>query len=77
MLQADAGTWLRAETDEGAWLAVWGDVLPRYAAPRKIAGREIADRFWPKPVDLTQPVETDDTLAQAVHGALAGAWRRG
>lgn len=31
MLQADAGTWLRAETDEGAWLAVWGDVLPRYA----------------------------------------------
>lgn len=52
-------------------------VLPRYAAPRKVAGREIADRFWPKPVDLTQPVETDDTLAQAVHGALAGAWRRG
>ena len=51
-------------------------VLPRYAAPRKVAGREIGDRFWPKPVDLTQPVEADPALAQAVHAALAGAWRR-
>ena len=31
MLQADAGQWLRAETDERAWLEVWMDVLPRYA----------------------------------------------
>jgi hypothetical protein len=31
MLQADAGPWLRAETDEDAWLRVWADVLPRYA----------------------------------------------
>jgi len=31
MLQADAGQWLRAESDEGAWLRVWADVLPRYA----------------------------------------------
>lgn len=32
MLMADAGTPLRAITDEAAWLAVWREVLPRYAA---------------------------------------------
>lgn len=31
MLQADAGQWLRAATEESAWLDVWADVLPRYA----------------------------------------------
>jgi diadenosine tetraphosphate (Ap4A) HIT family hydrolase len=52
-------------------------VLPRYAAPRQFEGREMADRFWPKPVDLTQPVEADPALSQAVHRALVAAWRKG
>lgn len=51
-------------------------VLPRYAAPRSFGGREIADRFWPKPVDLTQPVEADAALAAAVRETLAQAWRK-
>lgn len=50
-------------------------VLPRYAAARPFAGREFVDRFWPKPIDLTQPVEADAGLAQTVRGALAAAWR--
>jgi diadenosine tetraphosphate (Ap4A) HIT family hydrolase len=51
-------------------------VLPRYAAARSFAGREMSDRFWPKPVDLTQPVETDAKLAAAVRDTLIGAWRK-
>ena len=50
-------------------------VLPRYAAPRSFAGRELTDRFWPKPVDLTQPVQADPTLAAAVRDGLRAAWR--
>ena len=51
-------------------------VLPRYAAARAFAGREMKDGFWPKPVDLTQPVEVDAKFAGAVRDALIGAWRR-
>jgi diadenosine tetraphosphate (Ap4A) HIT family hydrolase len=51
-------------------------VLPRYETTRDFAGRTHADRFWPKPVDLTQPVEADATLANAVRDALRAAWRK-
>lgn len=51
-------------------------VLPRYAAPRTFAGREMTDGFWPKPVDLTQPVAADPDLAAAVRDALRAAWRK-
>jgi diadenosine tetraphosphate (Ap4A) HIT family hydrolase len=51
-------------------------VLPRYAAPKSFAGREMTDRFWPKPIDLTQPVEADAELARSVHAALTAAWRK-
>jgi diadenosine tetraphosphate (Ap4A) HIT family hydrolase len=50
-------------------------VLPRYAAARAFAGRDMKDAFWPKPVDLTQPVAVDAQLTDAVRGALIGAWR--
>lgn len=52
-------------------------VLPRYSAVRNFAAREFGDRFWPKPVDLTQPVEADAALTKAVRDALVGAWRKG
>jgi diadenosine tetraphosphate (Ap4A) HIT family hydrolase len=51
-------------------------VLPRYGNPREFAGRTHADRFWPKPVDLTQPIKADPSLAGAVRDALRGAWRK-
>lgn len=51
-------------------------VLPRYAGPRSFAGREMVDRFWPKPVDLTQPVEPDAPLTAAVRDVLRAAWRK-
>jgi diadenosine tetraphosphate (Ap4A) HIT family hydrolase len=51
-------------------------VLPRYEDTREFSGRTHRDRFWPKPVDLTQPVEADPALAGAVRDALRGAWRK-
>ncbi len=51
-------------------------VLPRYAAPRAFAGRDMKDAFWPKPVDLTQPVAVEAQLTGAVRDALIGAWRK-
>jgi len=52
-------------------------VLPRYATARNFAGQEVKDNFWPKPADLTQPVEIDANLTSAVRDALIGAWRKG
>lgn len=51
-------------------------VLPRYQGPRDFAGRTHNDAFWPKPVDLTQPVLVDAALADAVRDALRAAWRK-
>ena len=51
-------------------------VLPRYESAREFAGRTHSDRFWPKPVDLTQPAETDAALTEAVRDALRAAWRK-
>jgi diadenosine tetraphosphate (Ap4A) HIT family hydrolase len=51
-------------------------VLPRYSASRAFAGRDMKDAFWPKPVDLTQPVAADAQLTAAVRDALTGAWRK-
>ena len=51
-------------------------VLPRYQAEREFAGRVHGDRFWPKPVDLTQPVDADAALGSAVRDALRAAWRK-
>lgn len=51
-------------------------VLPRYQAERDFAGRRITDAFWPKPVDLTQPVAADATLADAVRDRLRSVWRQ-
>ena len=51
-------------------------VLPRYQASRDFAGRTHKDAFWPKPVDLTQPVDADAALTEAVRDALRAAWRQ-
>jgi diadenosine tetraphosphate (Ap4A) HIT family hydrolase len=51
-------------------------VLPRYRASRDFAGRTHKDAFWPKPVDLTQPVDADAALTEAVRDALRAAWRQ-
>ena len=51
-------------------------VLPRYDSAREFAGRSHSDRFWPKPVDLTQPMEADTALTEAVRDALRAAWRK-
>jgi diadenosine tetraphosphate (Ap4A) HIT family hydrolase len=51
-------------------------VLPRYQTEREFAGRVHKDRFWPKPVDLTQPVDADAALGSAVRDALRAAWRK-
>jgi diadenosine tetraphosphate (Ap4A) HIT family hydrolase len=51
-------------------------VLPRYEGARDFAGRTHSDRFWPKPVDLTQPVEVDTGLSNAVRDALRATWRK-
>lgn len=51
-------------------------VLPRYDSAREFAGKTHNDRFWPKPVDLTQPVESDAALTDAVRNALRAAWRK-
>ena len=51
-------------------------VLPRYQSAREFAGRAHTDRFWPKPVDMTQPIEADGPLAHAVRDALRAVWRR-
>jgi len=50
-------------------------VLPRYQAARELAGRTITDPFWPKPVDLTQPVAADAALTDAVRDRLRAVWR--
>lgn len=49
-------------------------VLPRYAGEVEFAGRTFADRFWPKPVDVTQPVADDAALVEAVKSRLASVW---
>lgn len=51
-------------------------VLPRYSASRAFAGRDMKDAFWPKPVDLTQPVAADAQLTAAVRDTLTSAWRK-
>jgi len=51
-------------------------VLPRYDGVREFAGKTHNDRFWPKPVDLTQPVEADAALTDAVRNALRAVWRK-
>ncbi|HVJ43774.1 MAG TPA: HIT family protein [Dongiaceae bacterium] len=51
-------------------------VLPRYQGPRNLAGRAYADAFWPRPVDLTQPVAPDAALTEAVRDKLKAAWRQ-
>jgi len=49
-------------------------VLPRYQSARHFAGRDHVDAFWPRPVDLTQPVQADDALVAAVRGQLQAVW---
>jgi diadenosine tetraphosphate (Ap4A) HIT family hydrolase len=49
-------------------------VLPRYQSPRAFAGRDHVDAFWPRPVDLTQPVQADAALAREVRDQLKTAW---
>ena len=51
-------------------------VLPRYGSAREFAGKTHSDRFWPKPVDLTQPVDAEAVLSEAVRDALRAAWRK-
>lgn len=51
-------------------------VLPRYQGICQFAGREFTDAFWPKPVDLTQPVTLDTALVEAVRDQLQAAWRK-
>jgi diadenosine tetraphosphate (Ap4A) HIT family hydrolase len=51
-------------------------VLPRYQAARDLGGRRFTDAFWPRPVDLTQPVESDTALAETVRDTLKAVWRK-
>jgi len=51
-------------------------VLPRYQAARDLAGRTFTDSFWPRPVDLTQPVEQDSVLMETVRDTLKAVWRK-
>ena len=51
-------------------------VLPRYQSARPLAGRRFTDAFWPRPVDLTQPVELDTALTDVVRDTLKAAWRK-
>jgi diadenosine tetraphosphate (Ap4A) HIT family hydrolase len=49
-------------------------ILPRYQNARQFAGTEHKDFFWPRPVDLTQPVTTDAALVDAVRDHLKAVW---
>lgn len=49
-------------------------VLPRYQSARAFAGRDHIDAFWPRPVDLTQPVQADGALVQEVRDQLKAVW---
>lgn len=49
-------------------------VLPRYQSARSFAGRDHVDAFWPRPVDLTQPVQADAALVQEIRSQLTAAW---
>ena len=51
-------------------------VLPRYQSTRQFMGRDFSDAFWPKPVDLTQPVASDAALTEAVRDRLKTSWRQ-
>jgi diadenosine tetraphosphate (Ap4A) HIT family hydrolase len=51
-------------------------VLPRYQTTRDLAGRTFTDRFWPRPVDLTQPIEQDAVLTETVRDTLKAVWRK-
>jgi len=46
-------------------------VIPRYAEPRRYAGDEFGDPFWPGPPDVTR----SQPLSDAARGALTGDLR--
>ena len=52
-------------------------VLPRYASAREFAGKTHSDRFWPKPVDLTQPPLAVDVFSVLGAIPLRGGGRDG
>jgi diadenosine tetraphosphate (Ap4A) HIT family hydrolase len=49
-------------------------VLPRYEQPRKFAGRDFGDAFWPKPVDLTQPALNEAAIVEGIRDYLRQHW---
>lgn len=51
-------------------------VLPRYQTPRDLAGHTYTDAFWPRPVDLAQPIASDPALTEAVRDKLKAVWRQ-
>lgn len=49
-------------------------VIPRYAAPVRVDGREHADRFWPGPPDVTQAMTLSESELAAIRDRLTAAW---
>lgn len=52
-------------------------VLPRYAAPRRFAGRDFADPGWPKPPDLFTLLELRPPELAELQAHIAAHWPRG
>lgn len=49
-------------------------VLPRYAAPVTVAGREHADIDWPGPPDVTGAMELSADEFTAIRDRIASSW---
>jgi len=51
-------------------------VLPRYAAPRRFAGRDFADPGWPKAPDLFTLLQLGPPDLAQLHAHIAACWPR-
>lgn len=49
-------------------------VLPRYSAPRHIAGVTFVDKTWPKPADLSRVTEMSHTQFKELYRLLKDNW---
>ena len=51
-------------------------VIPRYATPRSVSGKEFADPFWPGPPDVTKALDINDEQFAALLALLRSQWLR-
>ena len=49
-------------------------VLPRYAKPPTIGGKEFTDPFWPGPPDVTKALDLNDGQFASLLGLLKSQW---